>query len=352
MRIAIVTELYHPSVGGQEVRYREMAAHLLAAGHTVDVYTIDHKGDLPDEETLEGVPIHRLVRAADYKSGKHGRAMRPIFNFAKALRKRRELQEFDLVLINQWPVLPAMIGRKLGRNTVVDICEFRSGRKWDFLEKRMLRGGHQVSTVSAALAEKARARVPGLKVTSLPSGINAHTYSDQGRDHFLFFGRLSEHKHPEMAIDATLAYNGKHGDSKKIVVAGGGPMLETLRAQHKGNPLVEIPGFISDEEKLDLLSRTELLLLPSIREGFPRVIAEAMACGAPTVTTDVPDNGSRDVVNEFDCGVNVPHTIEGFVGGIEQALADYDRLRWHALEGASAVDWSVIVRRLEQELAP
>jgi glycosyltransferase involved in cell wall biosynthesis len=48
----------------------------------------------------------------------------------------------------------------------------------------------------------------------------------------------------------------------------------------------------------------DLLVLPSYREGFSRVIVEASACGVPVVTTDV--RGCRDAVLDGQTGILIP----------------------------------------------
>jgi glycosyltransferase involved in cell wall biosynthesis len=52
------------------------------------------------------------------------------------------------------------------------------------------------------------------------------------------------------------------------------------------------------------LNRAHIVCLPSYREGLPKVLLEAMACGKPCVTTDTP--GCRDAVRHGDNGLLVP----------------------------------------------
>lgn len=53
-----------------------------------------------------------------------------------------------------------------------------------------------------------------------------------------------------------------------------------------------------------LLSRAHIVVLPSYREGLPKVLIEAAACGRAVVTTDVP--GCRDAIEENVTGILVP----------------------------------------------
>jgi glycosyltransferase involved in cell wall biosynthesis len=52
-------------------------------------------------------------------------------------------------------------------------------------------------------------------------------------------------------------------------------------------------------------AEADVVCLPSYREGMPKSLLEAAACGLPAVTTDVP--GCRDVVVEGETGFIVPH---------------------------------------------
>lgn len=66
--------------------------------------------------------------------------------------------------------------------------------------------------------------------------------------------------------------------------------------------MVELWGHRDDMP--EVLSQAHVVCLPSYREGLPKVLLEAMACGRPIVTTDAP--GCREAVRHEDNGLLVP----------------------------------------------
>ena len=81
--------------------------------------------------------------------------------------------------------------------------------------------------------------------------------------------------------------------------------------------LVDCLGFRTDIAQL--FSDAHIVVLPSYREGLPKVLLEAAACGRAVITTDVP--GCRDAIDVDITGVLVPardtvalaHAIEGLI---------------------------------------
>lgn len=69
-----------------------------------------------------------------------------------------------------------------------------------------------------------------------------------------------------------------------------------------------------------LLASVDMVVLPSYREGLPRGLVEAAACGLPLVTTDVP--GCREVVTDGLDGLLVPARDAGALAAAIARLHD------------------------------
>ena len=54
----------------------------------------------------------------------------------------------------------------------------------------------------------------------------------------------------------------------------------------------------------NIINSALIVVLPSYREGFPKVLIEAAACGRPSITTNVP--GCKDAVINNHTGILVP----------------------------------------------
>jgi glycosyltransferase involved in cell wall biosynthesis len=87
--------------------------------------------------------------------------------------------------------------------------------------------------------------------------------------------------------------------------------------------VIECLGFRSDIAAL--FSQAHIVVLPSYREGLPKVLIEAAACGRAVITTDVP--GCRDAIEPDVSGVLVPaRDASALAKEIERLMKD-DELR-------------------------
>lgn len=76
----------------------------------------------------------------------------------------------------------------------------------------------------------------------------------------------------------------------------------SLIEKWKSERFVEFWGYRSDIA--DILAKSCIVVLPSYREGLPKILIEASACGRPIVTTDAP--GCRDAILPGESGLLVP----------------------------------------------
>ncbi|MEQ9491556.1 MAG: glycosyltransferase family 4 protein [Alphaproteobacteria bacterium] len=73
----------------------------------------------------------------------------------------------------------------------------------------------------------------------------------------------------------------------------------------------------------DLYRETHIAVLPSYREGLPKSLLEAAACGKPMVATDVP--GCREVCRNGETGLSVPaRAVEPLADALERLATDAD----------------------------
>jgi glycosyltransferase involved in cell wall biosynthesis len=355
LKIAILTELFPPSVGGQEIRFAEISRVLTHHGHSVHVFCIRNIPGTPTEEVSENVAIHRYPAAYDYQlpTFKWMRR-RPFVVLSYALWCRRiDPRSFDLFIFNQWPLAHIVLARPAMRSrSVIDWCEFRGGSLFAFLQRRLPRLVSDNLANNMGLKERLE-QSSGRRFEYLPSGIYTERYRcapAAQRHGILYLGRLAEHKNLPLMLSSyeCLASQGYRG---RLRIAGSGPALSKLQhiaAVSAVSDRVDFMGFVSEEQKLELLATSEVLLLTSRREGFPRVIAEAMASGLPTVTVEYPENGAKDVVRQYEIGQVAEPTPEALSEKVLGVLANWNLYSRCCLSASKSLDWEVLVDKLLQ----
>ncbi len=105
----------------------------------------------------------------------------------------------------------------------------------------------------------------------------------------LFVGKLVPIKAPELLLEAFLALR-RLGIFAHLVFCGDGPLRNSLeQAASAAGPFasdVSFLGFVNQAELPTLYAAADVLILPSLRETFGVVVAEAMHAGLPVVVAD------------------------------------------------------------------
>ena len=122
-----------------------------------------------------------------------------------------------------------------------------------------------------------------------------------------FVGRLLEDKGVRPLVEAHRMLRAQGLDLRLILAGTPDPENPTAIApaeleRWKALPGLELPGHVADVR--EVWARSHIAVLPSRREGLPKSLLEAAACGRPIVATDVP--GCREVARAGENALLVP----------------------------------------------
>jgi glycosyltransferase involved in cell wall biosynthesis len=141
--------------------------------------------------------------------------------------------------------------------------------------------------------------------------VAARLVRDKGVVEFVEAARLLRAR----GVNARFALVGEPDPSHPAQIAAG--ELERWR----GEGVIEYWGW--REDMREVYRQAHLVCLPSYREGLPKALIEAAACGLAIVTCDVP--GCREVVRDGDNGLLVPpRTVEPLAQALGRLIGDAD----------------------------
>lgn len=147
-----------------------------------------------------------------------------------------------------------------------------------------------------------------------------------------FVGRLDVPKNEEWLLDLA-AVSKAQLPKLRIVLAGDGPHMPLLRDRIDSENLHDRVRLLGEVDPLPLYHAADALLLPSSREGFSLVCAEAMACGVPALRTRT--SGTSELIIESTTGRSTPIEKDAFIAAAMEFLSDRNKL---ARMGAAAMD--------------
>ncbi len=352
MRILYFTQLYYPALfGGGEYIFYQWAKELAKKGHQIFVITQRLENTVPYEIVNE-IEIFRVGSPVKLSGtlpmGIASNLSFLVCSFFKGIDIIKK-NKIDLIHSNTYiPVFAAHMCAKLTNKphivTMHDVYYSAKDNFWKSWSKQ-----EKISNVSGILGpiiEKLIARLSvtfhtvseqskqdmqsslGIKkkIIIIPNGIDLKQYDIQNKEtenQVIFIGRLVFYKNVETILEAFAKVVQKIPNSTLVIVGDGPlkPSLEQKAESLKISNKIKFTGNIPDSEKIDLLSRSRVLLNPSLVEGFGIVVLEAFACRKPVLVSDTKP--LSDLVTNSTDGFIIPsHDTDAWAGKIIQLLSN------------------------------
>lgn len=117
-------------------------------------------------------------------------------------------------------------------------------------------------------------------------------------------GSLTPHKGHAYLLSA-IAKLHAYSFYPRVMIVGNGPLYGDLKEQIIELDLTEQVILLGARDNIpEVLTSFDIFVLPSLREGFPITILEAMAAGLPVIATDV--GGNKEAIVDGETGMIVP----------------------------------------------
>ena len=162
------------------------------------------------------------------------------------------------------------------------------------------------------------AKISESKIRVIPNGIDLRYAKSLKKDideiekSFLFVGRLAYNKGVGALIEVFNAL-----EKPNLYIIGSGPQEKLLKRSAKGEN-IKFLGKVSEEVLYEWYSKVQCLIFPSLGEGMPTVILEAMAMKLPIIASDV--GSISTMVNEKNGFLINPNDKESLKKAIESFL--------------------------------
>lgn len=328
MRVLLLNYEFPPVGGGAATASAQIAKHMAARGVEVVVLTSHLKG-LPRLEEKDGYTIHRVPvmrRRLDQCSMPEMAA----FIVGAAVPALRLASKFKPDLLHVFFGMPTgPVGLLVSwLKGIPYLLSLRGGDVPGFmgkelalahkltrpLTKRVWSAASTIIVNSEGLHELAQRTLPNRRFEIVPNGIDLeHFHPVEKADEsdlkveFLFVGRLVGQKGLSYLLRSLANVEPHFLQRIEVELVGSGPEDEHLRllCSHLGlQNVVRFPGWVPRTDIVQHYQEADVFVLPSLDEGMPNVVLEAMACGNAIVATDI--RGNRELVQDGVNGLLAP----------------------------------------------
>jgi len=318
VHIVRVRHLFYPDMPRDYVF--ELSERQVKAGHKVDVLTWNRNGHRFEERVAEDFTIYRL----------------PGFNFSidnavkdypylpslpsKIAKLKPEIihAESHLFLITVQAVRKA---KKLGIPSVVTVRGVMAKRSFIInlaqycylctLGLWLFNNVDRIICLTKSDAQEIiRFGCPSDKVRVIPNAVDANCFrprKERQENLVAWVGRFVPEKGVKYLIRAAKLVAKEFRDVKFMLIGYGQLRARAIKLAYDYdllNDVVHFAGPFNRSQVANVLGKASIFVFPSLKEGLPLALLEAMACGTPVVASNIP--GIDEVIENNVNGILVP----------------------------------------------
>jgi glycosyltransferase involved in cell wall biosynthesis/SAM-dependent methyltransferase len=291
------------------------------------------------DETLAEFTGDRLLRDRVVVLRRRGRWPRLAYALLLPFLHSEPFGRCDVLRVMQFPgVIPALVARwRYGTPYVVtygyrygDVARIAGSRVKPrlhaLLERVAIPRAAGVIVTSRELQAHVEARGASGRVIYSPNGVDTTAFAPRpsrvggGRKAVLYVGRLSREKNLERLVEAI----GRLAAPARLVMIGAGDRRDELaRLAVAAGVDIEFRGVVPHSELPAHFNAADAFVLPSLTEGHPKALIEAMACGLPCAVS--ARGGNLALVQNGVSGLLFdPEDVEAMARSVERVLTDSD----------------------------
>ncbi len=348
-RALFVTGAYSPefSAGGLQCQAAARALHHRASAVILTTAT---DPTLSARDTVDGVDVSRIIVTQGHWSSARA-TVRMMTELVRLLPR------VDLVHIQGFSAKNILISTmaKLFARPIVQHLQTAKHDEPDAVKAQGRLAWWAFSTADLYLSVSRgltdgylAAGLPAGRIREVPNGVDAERFSPSSSEErlalrkqlnlpperpvILFVGVISPDKQPHALLEAWLRTQQNPALASTLVFVGatdstlfelGGRLIDQLRVTVAASSLADRIVFVPPTDQIqDYFRAADMYVMPSIREGMPIALLEAMACGLPCVASRLP--GATDTMVED--GINgrlvAPGDRDAFATAIGGLLTD------------------------------
>jgi glycosyltransferase involved in cell wall biosynthesis len=309
----MVISHFHPFLGGAEQQALFLSEQLIQKGYAVAVLTRSFP-DLPSFESIRGIPVYRQIRTINRGKLFGLTYILSVLWFLFCRRSSYDIIHCHLLgfhsaiaVLFKWLFKKKTCSLVGATGVISDFSQIKNVFLGKLLLRLIARSDRLIVLCSQSRREARDEGIASAQLVNIPNGVDTGYFMPgsairEKGNRIIFIGRLDYLKGVDILLQALRTLIDAQIPAQ-LDILGDGPDREKLtQLSNKLGPRDSIIFHGTVNGVAPYLQQASLFVLPSLSEGMPNVVLEAMACGLPVVATrvggivDIIENGKNGLL--------------------------------------------------------